>query len=380
MDRLRSVNEALEAALDRVPSALVPWLVVPLAIGSALVLHAAAWRIVRRAARRGPPAAERIVEIARRPSRLFAVFVAFAVMVELSALPPAWQDALGHLAAAILVVIVGWTAVVVTDALAERSMRRFRLEEEDNLAARKYVTQVRVLRRTAKIVLWLLTAAAVLSTFETVRQYGVSLFASAGVAGLAVGFAARPVLANLIAGVQIALTQPIRIEDVVIVEGEWGQVEEIGATYVVVRIWDLRRLVVPLSHFIEQPFQNWTRESARVIGTVFWHLDHTAPIAAIRARFEEVVRASPRWDGQTVALQLVEAERDGVQLRGLMSARNASVAFDLRCEVREAMVTWLQAEHPGALPRVRGELDLRGSEFAREPRSGADLRSDAKDD
>ena len=358
MDRIRDLADALDAALGRLPPGLVPWLVVPLAIALALAAHAVLWRIARRGAARGTPAVGRLMEIARRPSRLFAVFLALAVTVELSSLPPSWRDALGHAAVAILIVIVGWTAILAIGVLTERSLRGLHLENEDNLAARKMVTQLRVLRRSAQIVLILLTAAAVLSTFEEVRRLGVSLFASAGAAGLVLGFAARPVLANLIAGVQIALTQPIRIEDVVIVEGEWGRIEEIGATYVVVRIWDLRRLVVPLSHFIEQPFQNWTRESAQIIGQVFWYLDYTAPVDAIRERFEALVRASPRWDGQVLALQVVETDRDVIHVRGIMSARNASLAFDLRCEVREAMVSWLQAVHPEALPRVRGELDL----------------------
>ena len=364
MDRTGELADALDAALDRLPPGLVPWLVVPLVVGLALALHAVAWRVARRATAHGTPAAARLVEIARRPSRLFAVFLALALTVELSALPPAWREGLGQVALAVLIVIVGWTAILAIGVLTERSLRGLHLEDEDNLAARKTITQMRVLRRSAEIVLILLTAAAVLSTFEEVRRLGVSLFASAGAAGLVLGFAARPVLANLIAGVQIALTQPIRIEDVVIVEGEWGRIEEIGATYVVVRIWDLRRLVVPLSYFIEQPFQNWTRENAQVIGTVFWHLDYTAPVDAIRARFDALVRASPRWDGQVIALQVTDADRDAIEIRGLMSARNASLAFDLRCEVREALVSWLQAEHPEALPRVRGELDLRGDTTA----------------
>ena len=359
------IAAALDAVLGGLPDGLAEWLVVPVAIALALTLHAALWRGLRRAASHGTPELARIVEIVRGPSRLFVVVLPLVVLVELSALPPVWREGLARLAVAILIVIVGWTVILAVGELVDRSTRRFRLEEEDNLAARKYVTQMRVLRRTAQIVLALLTAAAVLSTFEEVRRLGVSLFASAGAAGLVLGFAARPVLANLIAGVQIALTQPIRIQDVVIVEGEWGVIEEIAATYVVVKIWDLRRLVVPLSYFIETPFQNWTRDDAQVIGTVLWYLDYTAPVEAIRARFEEVVRASALWDGQVIALQVVDTDRDVIHLRGLMSARNAAIAWDLRCEVREAMVVWLQAKHPGALPRVRGEFDLRGAEAAR---------------
>jgi hypothetical protein len=206
-------------------------------------------------------------------------------------------------------------------------MRRYRIDTEDNLRARKFVTQARVLRRTVNIVVGILTVGAVLQTFESVQRYGVSLFASAGAAGLILGLAARPVLANLIAGIQIALTQPIRIDDVVIVEGEWGWIEEIFATYVVVRLWDLRRMIVPLSHFIEQPFQNWTRESASIIGAVYWHLDYTVPVAKVRAKLAEIVEASPHWDGKVVNLQVTDTDKDTVTVRGLMSARTSPQAW-----------------------------------------------------
>jgi small-conductance mechanosensitive channel len=164
------------------------------------------------------------------------------------------------------------------------------------------------------------------------------------------------VLTNLIAGIQIAVTQPIRIEDAVVVEGEWGWIEEIAATYVVVRIWDWRRLIVPLSYFIEKPFQNWTRESGSIIGSVFWHADYRVPIAAFREKMKEVVAASAYWDGQVVVLQVTEANGQTVELRGLMSARTSPRAWDLRCEVREKMIVWLQENHPQALPRIRAEV------------------------
>lgn len=357
----RGILAAWEAGLGWLPEGIAPWLGLPAAAAVALAVHAVGWRVAARAARRVGPTAARLVHVARGPSRLFAVFLALLVLARTSALPLEWRGAVAQVAVAALVALAGWTVILLVGELAERSVRDYSLGDEDDLAARKAVTQVRVLKRTAQIVLGLLTAAAVLSTVEEVRRYGVSLFASAGAAGLVLGFAARPVLANLIAGVQIALTQPIRLEDVVVVEGEWGRIEEIAPTYVVVRIWDLRRLVVPLSHFIEQPFQNWTRETAHIIGTVVWYLDYTAPVGAIRARFEEVVRASPLWDGQVVALQVVETDRETIHLRGLMSARNATLAWDLRCEVREAMVVWLQETHPEALPRVRAEIEGPGT-------------------
>jgi len=185
----------------------------------------------------------------------------------------------------------------------------------------------------------------------------VSLLASAGAAGLVVGLALQPVLKNLIAGIQLAVTQPIRIDDALLVEGEWGQVEEITATYVVVRIWGWRRLIVPLSHFIDTPFQNWTSESASLIGTVMLYLDYTAQVAAIRCKVEEIAQASPFWDGQIGNVAVTDFRASEMELRVLVSARNAARTFDLRCEVRERLIEWLQTEHPSALPRTRAEIE-----------------------
>jgi hypothetical protein len=225
------------------------------------------------------------------------------------------------------------------------------------MLSRKILTQVRLLRRTVVFGLGFLTLAAILMTIPAVRQYGVSLFASAGVAGLAVGLAARPVLSNLIAGVQLAVTQPVRLGDEVLVEGEFGTVEEIQTTYVVIRLWDLRRMVVPLSYFMEKPFQNWTRQSTSIIGAVHWYLDYATPVAAVRARFLELLKESKLWNGDVAALQVTDAKEGTVEVRGLMSAASSGAAFDLRCEVREKLIAWLQETYPHALPRGRIEVE-----------------------
>jgi len=193
-------------------------------------------------------------------------------------------------------------------------------------------------------------------TFEPVRQYGVSLFASAGVAGLVVGLAARPVLSNLFAGVQLAMTQPVRLDDQVVVENESGRIEEITSTYVVIRLWDLRRMIVPLSYFIERPFQNWSRESTNLIGAVLLHVDYTAPVERIRSTLTEIVNASKLWDGQVAKLQVTDAKESSVELRVLVSARSSADAFELRCEVREKLIEFLQRDYPNALPRTRQEV------------------------
>ncbi len=196
-------------------------------------------------------------------------------------------------------------------------------------------------------------------TFEGVRQYGVSLLASAGAAGIVVGLALQPMLKNMIAGVQLAVTQPIRIEDALLIENEWGNVEEITSTYVVIRLWDLRRLIVPLSYFIEKPFQNWTREGARLIGSVFIYTDFTVPVTELRRYLEEVVRESKLWDRRVVALQVTDFKESTMEIRMLVSASNAGKLFDLRCDFRERMITYIQQRHPMSLPRLRTDVTER---------------------
>ena len=215
---------------------------------------------------------------------------------------------------------------------------------------------MRILQRVGMTLILVITVAAMLMTFDQVRQYGVSLLASAGAAGIVVGLALQPLLKNLVAGIQLAVTQPIRLDDAVIVEGEWGNIEEITATYVVVRLWDWRRMVVPLSYFIEHIFQNWTREDSALIGTVMLYVDYTAPLEAMRAKLEEIVKASPLWDRKVVTMQVTDFKNDTMEVRMLMSAGTAGRVFDIRCEVREKMIGWLQREYPGALPRRRAEV------------------------
>jgi len=251
------------------------------------------------------------------------------------------------------ILILGWTATVAVRISTNLYLNSFETTGEDNLLARKHVTQVRILRRASDIMVFVITISAALMTFDRVRQYGLSLFASAGAASLVVGLAARPLLTNLIAGVQIAMTQPIRIEDAVIVEGEWGWVEEITSTYVVVRIWDWRRMILPIAYFLEKPFQNWTHQSASLIGTVFFYLDYRAPVEAMREKLTEIVKDTPLWDGKVVNLQVSDVKADTIEIRMLMSARNAPQTWDLRCIVREQMLNYLRDTCPEALPQTR---------------------------
>ncbi len=261
-----------------------------------------------------------------------------------------------HLLVLVLIGDAVWLMVALLEVVEDVLADKYRVDTSDNLQARRIKTQTQVLRRILVVVIVVVGFSAALMTFPTVWNIGAGLFASAGAAGLVVGMAARPTLSNLLAGVQIALTEPIRLEDVVVVEGEFGWIEEIRPTYVVVRIWDQRRLVLPLSYFIEKPFQNWTRTSASILGTVFLYADYRVPVEALRAELKNFVKDSPLWDGRAAGLQVTNASERTVELRALVSAENSGKAWDLRCLVREHLIEFLQREYPDTLPRIRADL------------------------
>ncbi|MNU51859.1 Miniconductance mechanosensitive channel MscM precursor [compost metagenome] len=214
-----------------------------------------------------------------------------------------------------------------------------------------------MLTRSAHAIVVLLGLSFVLLTLPGARQIGASLLASAGVAGLVAGIAARPVLGNFIAGLQIAFSQPIRIDDVLIVNGEWGTVEEIKGTYVVVRVWDERRLIVPLQWFIENPFENWTHTSSEILGTVFLWLDFSIPIEPLRAELTRICEAAPQWDGRVCTVQATDSNERAVRVRFLISAVDSGKAFELRCLVREQMLAFITTHYPHGLPRLRSTHD-----------------------
>jgi small-conductance mechanosensitive channel len=346
----------LEAALAWLPLWAVQLTVLALAIIVALTAHALIMRLINRAFGARHPFIATLIMHARGPIRLALVIFAIDVAIQSATLDSGAAAVVGQALRVALICLLGWVAHVAIEIASDLYLRRFRIDVEDNLLARKHVTQVRILRRAADVLVVLITVAAALMTFPAVRQYGVSLFASAGAAGLIVGLAARPVLSNIIAGIQIAMTQPIRIDDAVIVENEWGWVEEITGTYVVIRLWDWRRLVVPLNYFIEKPFQNWTREGAALIGSVFLYVDYTVPVERVREKLKEFASQSKLWDGQVVNLQVTDANERALVLRALVSAKNAPAAWDLRCEIREKLIGFLQEEYPLALPRARHEI------------------------
>lgn len=338
------------------------WLRIAITLGGAVVLalivHAVLFAILARLVRRrhGDPA-HFSLRHARRPLQWLLPILALSSVWPTLPLPGYIRGDGAHILGVATVGALAWLIIALLMVFEELFSQRFRIEQQDNLRARRVRTQLQLLRRIMAVMIVLLAVAISLMTIPAVRQVGAGLFASAGLAGLIAGMAARPTISSLIAGVQIALTEPIRIEDVVIVENEWGWIEEIHTTYVVVRIWDLRRMVLPLTYFIEKPFQNWTRRSADLIGSVHLFLDYSVPIEALRQKVQQVLQSTPLWDGRVWNLQVTDATDRVLQVRALMSASDSGKAWDLRCYVREQLIAWLQQNHPGALPRLRAELD-----------------------
>ena len=314
----------------------------------ALAAHAIAVRLLRPLLGERHPYWSALLRATNGPSRLALLVAALAVALQLTNFDPAISDALTKILTVLTIALIGWIAITAGRLAGQLYLVRAR--GDDVLLARKRLTQVRVLLQVLNTVIVVLTVATALMTFEPVRQYGVSLFASAGVAGLVAGLAARPMLSNLIAGLQIATTQPIRLDDEVVVESQWGRVQEINSTYVVLGLWDLRQLIVPLSYFIEKPFENWTRDSTTLIGSVLFHVSYRVPIEKLRAKVIEIIKASPHWDGDLAKLQVQEARESSLELRAIASARSSGAVSELRYEIREKVIAFLQQEYPQSLP------------------------------
>ena len=290
---------------------------------------------------------------ARLKVRIAVMIAAMALAVTVSPLAPEPSLLIRQTLLFAFILTVGWMLIGASDMWAVVYLRRFNVAAEDNLVARKHITQARILQRVSALLIGIITLGLALLTISAVRQWGLSLLASAGVVGIIAGLALQPFLTNMIAGIQIATAQPIRLDDAVMVEGEFGTIEEITSTYVVVKLWDWRRLILPLSYFINTPFENWTRDTARLIGSAFLYVDYEAPVERLRAELERICRASPFWDGDVISLQVTEITDRVAQVRCLASARSAPTAFDLRCEIREKMLAFMRDECPEALPQQR---------------------------
>ena len=326
-----------------------------IAVVLALIVHRLGSAVIKRITR-GLPVASAVARRCWRPSRY---------VLPLLGLQAVWQAGpdsimliaqVRHGNALLLLAALTWLAQRAVNGVAQGIIGQHAMDVEDNLNARRVHTQTRLLSRTASFMVLVAGLSLMLMTFPGGRQVGASLLASAGVIGIVAGIAARPVFANLIAGLQLALAQPIRIDDVLIIEGEWGRVEEITGTYVVLKIWDERRLIIPLQWFIEKPFQNWTRNNAQLIGTVFLWVDYRMPLQPLRDAAQRACEAAPEWDKRLCLLQVVEAGEKSMQLRVLVTSANSSLSWDLRCKVREALVDFMQREYPQHLPMMRAEI------------------------
>jgi small-conductance mechanosensitive channel len=295
--------------------------------------------------------------------RYFSTSLTLVLLTSLShlalplfSLPVRTEAVVTHVVQIVLIASMTWLLIRVTSFIEQVLYIRYDYSVPDNLLARRMRTQVQFVVRLIYILICLIGFSVILLSFDGARKIGASLIASAGVASVVVGFAAQKSLANLIAGFQIAFTQPIRIDDVVIVETEWGRIEEITLTYVVVKLWDLRRMVLPITYFVEKPFQNWTRHSADLLCYSFLYMDYRVPVDEVRKAFREILEHSPLWDKRVCILQVTDLKEHTIELRALMSARNASDSFDLRCEVREKLVDYIRKSYPDSLPRTRAEL------------------------
>lgn len=303
-----------------------------------------------------------IVRRAHVPMQVLLTLVGARVGLVLSPGVDGWRPAVLHALLIAIIVNTGWLLAGALQALADTVKSRFRIDVPDNLEARRAHTQVTVLRRLGVSVIAVLTLALSLTTFEQVRHVGATVLASAGVAGVIAGLAAQSMLSNVFAGLQLVFGNALHIDDVVVVEGEWGRIEEITLAYVVVNIWDQRRLILPTSYFTSTPFTNWTRRNSEILGTVELSVDWSVPVPEMRAELERYVRDHPKWDGRVVGLQVTDAVGTTATVRALVSARDGGSAWDLRCDVREHLIEWIRTHHPYALPRLRAELSGRSLE------------------
>lgn len=333
------------------------------AVLAGLAVHAALFRALRRAGRRAEtvlPGA--LAKHCAAPSRILLPLLGLHIALPRALPDPDAAAVAGDISTVLVVLAIAWLLMRLAGALQHVFLSHFDVSVSDNLRARKVHTQVDIVRKIAVVVIGILALVAIMFRFDTLREVGAGILASAGLAGLVLGFAAQRTLANVLAGFQVAISQPIRIDDVLVVEGEWGRVEEITLTYVVVRIWDQRRLILPLSYFLEKPFQNWTRVSADLLGSVYLYVDHELPVGELRDALGRIVEESEHWDGDVWRMHVTDVTEKCVEVRAVMSAADSGSAWELRCEVREKLLAHLRDHQPEGLPRFRAELERVGAE------------------
>ena len=306
-----------------------------------------------------------IVPILGHTLRLTVPLLGVILLLPLLKLPENWSWVTQKGFGILLIMALSVLIVRGVNAVQLALLSRHRMDAEDNVSARRIYTQVSVIRKIIVTAVVIIATGSILMLFDPVRQFGTSILASAGIAGVVLGFAAQKTLGNILAGIQIALTQPLLIDDIVVVESEFGQIEEITLTYVTVRTWDLRRLVLPITYFIEKPFQNWSRVSTELLGTVILYLDYQVPLGELRKELKRLVENNPKWDRRVCGLQVTDAKQSTIEVRALVSGTDPGKTFDLRCEVREGLIEFLRRDYPESLPRVRNVTEPSDAEIRR---------------
>jgi len=312
-----------------------------------------------------------VIPILGHTLRLAVPLLGVILLLPLLKLPDNWiwvtQKAFGIL----LIVALSFLIVRGINAVQLALLSRHRLDAEDNLSARRIYTQVSVIRKIIVTAVVIIATGSILMLFDPVRQFGTSILASAGIAGVVIGFAAQKTLGNVLAGIQIALTQPLLIDDIVVIEGEFGQIEEITLTYVTVRTWDLRRMILPITYFVEKPFQNWSRVSTELLGTVILYLDYQVPLGELRKELKRLLENNPKWDRKVCGLQVTDTKQSTIEVRAVVSSTDPGKTFDLRCEVREGLIDFLRRNYPESLPRVRNVTESPEEQTHRRNHDGA---------
>ncbi len=345
---------------SKYPNLLFSIIILIGALFAGFILHAIILFILNRNSIRKKTSINGIelrLEHLKEPLRTLIPAICISIVLPFIKITPGLSDILNHLLHLWIIASIVWLLIRIIYITRDVVLGHYQINVKDNLQARRMYTQIRVIVRILTVIILIIGISIMLMSFSKVRQVGISLLASAGIIGIILGFAAQRTLGNLLAGIQIAIAQPIRIDDVVIVENEWGWIEEITLTYVVVRIWDLRRLIVPISYFIENPIQNWTRQSADLLGSVFIYADYSVPVDELRNKLTNILEKSDYWDKKVNVLQVTNTSERTVELRALMSAADSPTAWNLRCEVREKLLKFLQDNYPECLPKMRLEIE-----------------------
>jgi len=354
---IQYLKQFFDRMAQRADTDVPVWIIALAVVAGSLLLYFLVSGIIIRIGKKSPDGTlRRAWGKFKNPVLVVVLFFDFIVLKEMFTLGEEASAFVRQFITVAIIFCITWLLIKAIHLTRELILRHYDMDEKDNLKARKVYTQFRVLERIIIVMVILIAIAIALMTFDGIKRIGISLFASAGVAGIILGFSAQKLLGSILAGFQIALTQPIRIEDVVIVENEWGWIEEITLTYVVVRIWDKRRLIVPTTYFIEKPFQNWTRVSADILGTVFIYTDYQVPIGELRKELTRILESSDLWDGKVNVMQVTNATDKTIEIRALMSTADSPTAWDLRVHVREKLISFLQENYPQSLPRMRVEM------------------------